>query len=252
MPFWADHALFVALALLFPLRAAWFGYRRLVQAPEPEVPRVRMSLYRQAIVLQWSLTAVTLLVWAWRGRAWAALGVVPRATPAALALAALAVAAIVLVAFQRRRTLSSATALAHVRDQLGHVERMLPRRPAELRRFYALAVTAGACEELLYRGYLFWYLEQWIGLVPAVVVATAIFGFGHLYQGRRGVLTTALVGLVLGVIYLVSGSLYLGMLLHALADAHSGQLAYVAFGADASAVEAGASAAPLGPPPEPS
>jgi len=251
MPFWADHALFVALALLFPLRAAWFGYRRLVRAPEPEVPRVRMSLYRQAIVLQWSLSAVTLVVWAWRGRSWAALGLMPRATPAALALAVLAVAGIVLVAFQRRRTLSSTAALGHVRDQLGHVERMLPRRPAELRRFYALAVTAGVCEELLYRGYLFWYLEQWIGLAPAVAVATAIFGFGHLYQGRRGVLTTALVGLVLGVLYLVSGSLYLGMLLHALADAHSGHLAYVAFGA-ASASEAGASAAALGPTPEPS
>jgi len=249
MPFWVDHALFVVLALVFPLRAALHGYRRLMHADEGDVPRVRMSLYAQAIAIQWSLTAVTLVVWAWRARDWGALGLVPRATPAALALAVLAVAGIAFVAFQRRWTLASATALEHVRAQLRHVERMLPRRLVELRRFLALAVTAGICEELLYRGYLIWYLERWIGPIPALVAAALIFGFGHLYQGRRGMLTTALVGVVFGVVYRVSGSLYLGMVLHALTDAHSGHLAYVAFGRETPAPPPGPPAeAPLADP----
>ena len=105
----------------------------------------------------------------------------------------------------------------------------------ELALFLKLSLTAGICEELLYRGYLIWYLERWIGPIPAVVAAALIFGFGHLYQGRRGMLTTALVGVVFGVVYRVSGSLYLGMVLHTLADAHSGHLAYVAFGREAPA-----------------
>ena len=244
MPFWADHALFLVLALVFPLRTALHGYRRLMHAEAVDLPRVRLSLYRQAMAIQWALTAAVLLVWELRSRDWGVLGLVPRATPAALVLAALAVAAVVVVVVQRRRTLASRQAMEHVRHQLRHVERMLPHGPIELRRFFALAATAGICEELLYRGYLLWYLERWIGWVPAIAVAAVIFGFGHLYQGRRGILTTALVGIVFCAIYLVSGSLYLGMLLHALADAHSGHLGYVAFRREAEAaaqeVEAGA------------
>ena len=219
----------MVLALVFPLRAALYGYRRLVRAPEGDVPRVRMALYREAIALQWLLAAATIALWTWRGREWALLGLAPRLTPAGVALAILAAGAVAFVALQRRRTLASRDALAQVRTQLRHVERMLPRSGRELRWFLALSLTAGLCEELLYRGYLIAYLERGIGLVPAVIVGAMIFGFGHLYQGRRGMLTTALVGLVFGVIFRVSGSLWIAMALHALADAHSGHLAWVAW-----------------------
>jgi CAAX protease family protein len=212
MPFWADHALFVALAALFPLRASLFGFRRLRMAEPSDVPRVRRSLYRQAIALQWTLAGVTLGLWIVRGRPWSALGLVPHFHAIALTVVAVMAAAVAYIAHQRRRTLASDESLARVRHQLRHVERLLPRTAGELRGFLALAATAGICEELLYRGYVIWYLQPWVGTVPAIGLAAVVFGFGHLYQGARGVLTTAI-----------------GMVLHALTDAHSGQLAYEAW-----------------------
>src|SRR4029453_7792411 len=229
MPFWADHALFVALAVLFPLRASLFGFRRLRLAGGYGLPRIRRSLYRQAIAIQWTLTGVALGLWIARGRPWSALGLVPRLDAIALTVVAVSAAAVPFVAHQRRGTLASDESLAQVRHQLRHVERMLPRTAGELRGFLALAATAGICEELLYRGYLIWYLQVWVGWVPAIALASVLFGFGHLYQGARGVLTTTIVGLMLGGIYYLTGSIWLGMALHALADAHSGQLAYEAW-----------------------
>ena len=56
-----------------------------------------------------------------------------------------------------------------------------------------------------------------------------VFGFGHAYQGVRGMFTTAIVGAFFSAVYLLTGSLYAGMLMHALMDAHSGHLMWAAY-----------------------
>ncbi len=47
------------------------------------------------------------------------------------------------------------------------VEYLLPHSRDELRWFTALSVTAGVCEELLYRGFLFWVLKAYVGVARA-------------------------------------------------------------------------------------
>ena len=56
------------LSSFFPIRAATFGYRRLVLAPVEQITEVRQALYFQAIALQWGLSALMLSVWWMRGR----------------------------------------------------------------------------------------------------------------------------------------------------------------------------------------
>src|SRR5258708_8718222 len=78
-------------------------------------------------------------------------------------------------------------------------ERILPQGRLELIPFFALAVTAGVCEEFLYRGFataafLRWVLPPWI----AVVASSLLFGLAHLYQGRGGFVSTTILGLLFG------------------------------------------------------
>ncbi|HYM82095.1 MAG TPA: type II CAAX endopeptidase family protein [Candidatus Limnocylindria bacterium] len=224
-----DHILFLVLALLFPVRAGLFGYRRLRLAPEPEIPVVRMALYREAILLQWTLAALVFAFWLQQGRPIGGLGLT--AWPNwGLAVALVGVAtAIVIVLRQRSQILASDEALARVRNQVAHVERLLPRSVEELQWFYRVSITAGICEEVLYRGYVIWYLGQWMGPLAAMVGSAVVFGCGHVYQGPRGMLATGAVGLVLGVLYLATGTIYVGMVVHALIDMHSGHLAREAY-----------------------
>lgn len=229
MPVWPDHALFLVLVLLGPLWGSMVGFRRLMRASSDDLPRVRRSVYRTAIVVQWTLTIATLAWWWATRRPWETIGLVPKAN---LGLAGVAIGfaiVLVLVLRQRAQALHDDEALEEVRRKLSRLERMMPRAPGELSAFYRLSITAGICEEVLYRGFLIWYLSHVFGLIPSVIVAAAIFGLGHAYQGPRGVLTTGLVGAFFGAVYAIAGSLFVPMLMHALMDMHSGNLGYAAF-----------------------
>jgi hypothetical protein len=224
-----DHALTVLLAILFPISAATFGFRRLARATPERLPQARISSYRRAILLQWTLSAVVVALWVGQGRAWFELGVVPRLGGGLVACAVGLAVVVVVMRRQRARVLRDGEALRAVRQRLENVRIMMPHSARELRWFFGLSITAGACEEFLYRGYLIWYFQHFLGLIPAAAVAAVVFGIGHSYQGPRGMALTALVGAFLGAIYLLSRSLAVPMLIHVLMDVHSGHLAYAAY-----------------------
>ncbi len=67
---------------------------------------------------------------------------------------------------------------------------LLPQTATEKRWFDAVSVTAGICEEIIYRGFLFAYFAAWLpGAAAGVVIVLAglVFGLGHLYQGAAGI-----------------------------------------------------------------
>jgi membrane protease YdiL (CAAX protease family) len=102
---------------------------------------------------------------------------------------------------------------------------LLPRTPGERRGFAAVSITAGICEELLFRGFLMWYFAGW-GIVAAVVVSSLLFGFAHIYQGIQSVPRTGILGLVLCLIVVAAGSLWPAIIIHAAIDLNSGDLGY--------------------------
>jgi membrane protease YdiL (CAAX protease family) len=225
-----DHALALILAVLFPIRARAFGFGRLERAAPQDLGGARLGVYRGAMIAQWSLSAVTLALWAWRGRAWRWLGLVPVMSGGLAGVLLGLVLVIFVVVRQRASGLRDDRTVETLRRRMQRLERMLPRTPGELGAFYALSFTAGVCEELLYRGYLIWYLQELgLALIPAAAVSSVIFGFGHLYQGPRGIALTAAVGGFLAAVYLLSLSLFAGMLFHMLMDVYSGHLLYTVY-----------------------
>lgn len=217
-----DHALALLLVVFFPIRSRTFGYRRLREAMPERVPEVRANLYRQAMLLQWTFTLLTLALWMSAHRPWEALGLIFHRSLWTLGVATVLVLVVAYIVATLPRALRDHDALARVRQRLSGVDRMLPRSDREMKTFWALAVTAGICEEVLYRGYLFWYFGHWLPQPYVLVVTAVVFGIGHSYQGMRGVVTTGIAGLFLGSVYLLTGSLYLPMAFHALIDAYSG------------------------------
>jgi membrane protease YdiL (CAAX protease family) len=98
---------------------------------------------------------------------------------------------------------------------------ILPSTREERAWFVLVSITAGICEEVLYRGFLIRYLSDspWhAGIVAAAAIASISFGLAHGYQGLSGIVGTASIGAVMAVIFLSSGSLWLPMALHAIID----------------------------------
>ena len=107
------------------------------------------------------------------------------------------------------------------RRQAEEFSGLLPDTVVERFGFVLLSLTAGICEEALYRGFLIQYLNGGAPALPllaALAASSLAFGFGHLYQGVPAVLRTGVTGIAFGLLFLLSGSLIPGMVLHALID----------------------------------
>ena len=89
---------------------------------------------------------------------------------------------------------------------------------------FAMIVGAGFGEETLFRGYMFERLGKLFGHGGAaktliVILTSAVFGVAHYpVQGLAGVEQAAIVGLVFGTIFAVTGSIFMLMVAHASFD----------------------------------
>lgn len=98
---------------------------------------------------------------------------------------------------------------------------LLPVTEKEKKVWFFVSFTAGVTEEFIYRGFLLFTLSYLFSNVPlwmTVPSAALLFGLGHRYQGWSGIIKTAMAGLFFCMLYLATGSILPGMLLHFLQD----------------------------------
>jgi membrane protease YdiL (CAAX protease family) len=216
------HALLVLfLVFVFPV---WdrVETRRLKRSTDP---RVRVRAYR--ITIGWQLFATAVLFLTVRP----ALLLAPpaldglfglREVPADARsigigiLAGLLVRAAIPVLALRRKN-SGET----VPNPLESIAFFLPRTREERAWFGAMCVVVGFCEEILFRGFLIRYLHDLplgLGLLGAILVAAAIFGIDHGYQGWKGILGTGVLALLMTALFFATGTLWLPILAHTLLD----------------------------------
>ncbi|HTU33941.1 MAG TPA: type II CAAX endopeptidase family protein [Candidatus Acidoferrum sp.] len=103
------------------------------------------------------------------------------------------------------------------------VKMLIPRTPAEMAAWILLSITAGFCEETIFRGY---FQRQFFALTgkeeAAVILQACVFGSAHLYQGWKGALTITIYGILFGALAAWRKSLRPGMIQHAAQDTFSG------------------------------
>ncbi len=80
----------------------------------------------------------------------------------------------------------------------------------------ALSISAGICEEIVFRGYLQRQLALMTGNVGLAILLQAIlFGIGHAYEGLSSVVAIVLHGLFLGMLAQWRGNIRAGIIEHA-------------------------------------
>ncbi|MGY1746195.1 CPBP family intramembrane glutamic endopeptidase [Blastococcus sp. SYSU D00695] len=191
----------------------------------------RRSFYRRLLVLEWGLALLALVIWlSAPGVDAAALGLRwpdgwPGPVGGGLTLVVLALVVVTTRALRGGALVAQPEPAAgegrHAELPVHAALALLPRSRAERRLFTVVGLTAGICEEWLYRAFFLAVVSAVTGGLPAAVlvaVAAVAFGLAHAYQGLGGVLTTGLLGAVLAAVYLNTGSLLLPVVLHALVD----------------------------------
>ncbi|MGH7476057.1 MAG: CPBP family intramembrane glutamic endopeptidase [Longimicrobiales bacterium] len=99
------------------------------------------------------------------------------------------------------------------------LRQLLPTSGRERLAFVALSLSAGVGEELAFRAFLIPALDIATGsIVAAVILASAAFGFVHAYQSSSGIVRATLLGIVLALVFLLSGSVLPAMIAHTAID----------------------------------
>jgi CAAX protease family protein len=96
---------------------------------------------------------------------------------------------------------------------------LLPQGTLQSLAWMPLALSAGFCEELAFRGYLQKQFQAITGSgVWAVLIQAVVFGVGHLYEGVGQVGRITLFGVLFGLLAAWRKSLRPGMIAHAWSD----------------------------------
>lgn len=96
---------------------------------------------------------------------------------------------------------------------------ILPQGVLESLAWFPLALSAGFCEELAFRGYLQKQFQAITGnALLAVLIQAIVFGIGHLYEGVGAVARIMLFGVLFGLLAQWRKSLRPGMITHAWSD----------------------------------
>jgi membrane protease YdiL (CAAX protease family) len=109
----------------------------------------------------------------------------------------------------------------------GTLVRLTPKTALELAVFIGMSLSAGFCEELIFRGYLTRQFSGWTGSrAAAILLQGVVFGLAHAYY--RGVMVAIMVlAWLLGLLAQWRRSLLPGMLFHGLQDSLGGVVAFL-------------------------
>jgi len=217
---WDYWLIFFFLAVLIPWRAR-IRLRRLLSEP-PAGPAAKLRLYAATMAWQWAALGVVAWRASARGMSAAQLGLAERFTwPLA---AATLVGTISLAGFQWFNLRRLGRMNGAVPDFMRKLAaRILPAETVEFLPYTALAITAGVCEEFLYRGFVMAALmATGLHTLLVVLLSAILFGWAHAYQGRSGIAGTTLLGVLFAATRLAYNSLLPVIVWHAVVDLVAG------------------------------
>jgi len=103
------------------------------------------------------------------------------------------------------------------------VDSLLPQSLLEVLIWIATSITAGVCEEMVFRGYLQRQLHAFSGSVVVAVLGQGfVFGLFHAYQGWKNVVIISVLGVLYGALAAWRGNLRANIVVHAWTDVWEG------------------------------
>jgi len=218
-PAWHTACVLLFLLAMVALTKHWMAGGHIGQAHS------RLPGYFLTMLMEWLIVAFIALAPRWRGASLRTLagkiplGWRPIGRDLGLAAAYLIAANIVLGILGR--------ILAHFGPASDNaaLKNLLPHTILENAAFLLLALTAGICEEMIFRGYLQQQLTAWTRNAAAGIALQGIlFGVAHAYQGSMMMIVIAVYGCMYGAFAYWRKSLRPGIIAHFLQDAVGGLL----------------------------
>jgi hypothetical protein len=217
------HTLFIVLLMVGVGMMSAASFKKVPTHTNP------LALYIPTIIWLWSLALLTYVGMRFRGtplrevfgRTWQSFDdfLMDIVVAAGFWLAAFGVIVLLALIFNALAHTPKPTALPP------EFQALAPRGVAGIITWMVLSVTAGICEEFVFRGYL---QRQFSALtrnaVGGIILSACVFSIGHLYEGAVKAVVIGVFGMLLGILAHARRSLAPGMIAHTWHDVFSGFL----------------------------
>ncbi len=114
----------------------------------------------------------------------------------------------------------------NVKEKLKDIYYYLPKTLKELVVFILLSLSAGVCEEIIFRIFLFHFLNEYLYTIGAIVLTNLIFAFTHIGNGNINLISSFMLGLLFSTIYYFTNNIWIAILLHISIDINTGLLGF--------------------------
>ena len=105
------------------------------------------------------------------------------------------------------------------------VQYIMPTTIPQYKWSVVISFVAGITEEIIFRGFLFWQVNQYTHWIFALLIVNLIFAVGHANTGFNNAIKTFGLGLFFSITYVITDSLWLAMLTHIMVDLYAMTLA---------------------------
>ena len=226
-----DHLNVLVFSCLYPIYV-FFTYKKVKNDLIENKPGIRMGDYKETIFWLWLLCVITIIIWISNDRMLNVLRLEFSFSWVVLTSILLFFITPFLFLLLFRSIRNHDEKRESIKEKLDKVSanEFLPRSKKEFKWFVFLSITAGICEELLFRGFLIWYFETLTNTFLAILLSSTLFGTAHFYQGVNGVIRSGFLGLILALILIWTDSLLIPIFIHIAGDIYNGIVGWLGYG----------------------
>jgi len=219
------------LAVVLPLRSFQSARNGELKKLTFDTRAKKMMYYGNGAFL-WVLCLAVMILWILSGRPLAQLGFgwgqLPYSSVAWLTIGVFTVLYLVDLYSEIGSPRAREDSRQHFQENIA----FLPANGLEFTHYLFLAFTAGFCEEVVFRGYFIRYFawlfgqESQIDIALVLCLPALIFGLSHFYQGWKAVVKIVAMAVMFGVFFLLTGTIWPLVFLHALVDVLGGVISW--------------------------
>lgn len=219
MPTTTTFLLAIIIGIIYPIYIA-FNHKKINENIKNN-GNYRLIDYKQTLIIFWGLTFLVLVNYFFQKQ--------PEMnfTPSLSIIHIVLMLVIVAFAyFQYSTTKVSLESAKFVKEKLKDIYHYLPKSKKEFKWFLMLSISAGICEEIIFRLFLFEFLKRTTNFLIAFVLTNFIFSATHIGSGKSNLLSSFFLGLLFSIIYYFTDNIWLAIILHIAIDINAGILGY--------------------------
>lgn len=218
----STHVLMFLIGLIYPMYLIFANKKTNNRLKNDE--NYRLAYYKQIIFIFWMLTCLVI------GNTFIdqsmSLNFYPAFNTIGIVLAVLILLFIGLqIVSSKVPTMEKAESVIEKTKDIYHY---LPKSKWEYIWFNVLSLSAGICEEIIFRLFMFSYLLINTNLTAAFILTNLIFALTHMDTSKRNSLNSFILGLLFTAIYYFTDNIWLPIILHSSIDLSLGYFSYQA------------------------